>query len=324
MKILLTGGAGFLGRRMIESLFQANQSEIYCVVRKVPQEAPKPGMQYVAGNLMAKNDMIRATQGMELVLHAAAGTKGGAADMFANSVIGTRNLMEACQINKVKRVVLVSSFSVFDTSNIATNSVVDETTPMEADGVKKGVYAYTKTQQEHIFWKLAKEYGIEGLVVRPGVIFGPGGVAMSPRVGISALGWFAKLGGANTLPLTYVQNCADAIVTVGLKGIAGEVYNIVDDDLPSCRSYLSAYRREVIKLKSFPMPLPMLKLAVSWLEGYAKRSHGQLPAVLNSHIVRSTYRPFKYSNQKIKSLGWQPEKPMQLALKQTFESLRNA
>ena len=324
MKILLTGGAGFLGQRMIESLFQAGQSDIYCVVRKIPNEVPRPGMQYIAGNLMAKNDMVRATQGMELVLHAAAGTKGGAADMYANSVIGTRNLLEACQINKVKRVVLVSSFSVFDTSDIATDSVIDESTPIEADGVKKGVYAYTKTQQEHLFWKLANEYGLEGLVVRPGVIFGPGGVAMSPRVGISALGWFAKLGGSNTLPLTYVQNCADAIVAVGLKGIAGQAYNIVDDDLPSCRSYLARYCRDVQKLKTFPMPLPVLKVAVRWLENYAKKSNGQLPAILNDHIVRSQYRPFRYSNEKMKKLGWQPQKPMQEALQQTFESLKNA
>jgi nucleoside-diphosphate-sugar epimerase len=324
MRVLLTGGAGFLGKRLIQSLSDSGQTDVTCVVRKIPKVESRSHLKYVPGNLMSKADMIQATTNIDLVIHAAAGTKGGAADMFANSVIGTRNLLDACKANKVKRVLLVSSFSVFDTSSIATGSVVDEHTPLENDGVRKGTYAYTKTQQEQIFWKLCQDYGIESLVVRPGVIFGEGGVHMSPRVGISALGWFAKLGGGNTLPLTYVNNCADAIVTIALKGVAGQAYNIVDDDLPSCSKYLEQYRREVKKLKAFPMPKPVLKLAVKWLEGYAKRSNGQLPAVLNDHIVKSTYRPFRYTNSKLKLLGWTPKVPMNQALTQTFVDLKNS
>jgi len=57
---------------------------------------------------------------------------------------------------------------------------------------------------------------------------------ITPRVGIDTFGTFLHLGGANQIPLTYVDNCAEAMVLAGIApGIDGEVFNIVDDDLPS-------------------------------------------------------------------------------------------
>src|SRR5438874_10347596 len=51
---------------------------------------------------------------------------------------------------------------------------------------------------------------------------------------------------SNTIPLTYVDNCADAIVLAGLKpGVDGEVFNVVDDDLPSSRRFLRLYKQNV-------------------------------------------------------------------------------
>jgi nucleoside-diphosphate-sugar epimerase len=322
MKILVTGAAGFLGKRIVLELVKHGQTDLRAIVRQPSQVAANSACELVGGNLMSLADMINATRGIDLVIHAAAGTKGAAADMFANSVIGTRNLMNACRENKVRRVLLVSSFSVYDTSNIPTGSTVSEVTPIEKNGVSKGVYAYTKTQQEHLFTSTAAEYGIESIVIRPGVIFGPGSAAMSPRVGISAMGWFAKLGGANLLPLTYVDNCAEAIVIAALQGTSGQSYNITDDDLPTCGDYFAKYQKAVKKTKNFPMPGFVLKAAVGWLERYAKRSHGQLPAVLNSHIVKSQYRPFSYDNSKMKALGWAPKVTMDQALQNAFDSMK--
>ncbi len=46
------------------------------------------------------------------------------------------------------------------------------------------------------------------------------------------------MGGNGLLPLTYVDNCADAIVLAGLvAGVEGEVFNVVDDDLPRSRAF---------------------------------------------------------------------------------------
>ena len=72
------------------------------------------------------------------------------------------------------------------------------------------------------------------VIIRPGAVFGPGKSAITGRVGINTFGFFIHLGGGNVLPLTYVDNCAEAIVMAGIKpGIEGEVFNVVDDDLPT-------------------------------------------------------------------------------------------
>jgi len=52
--------------------------------------------------------------------------------------------------------------------------------------------------------------------------------------------------GQNTIPLTYVDNCAEAIALAGLRrGVDGDVFNIVDDDLPTSRQFLRLYKKHV-------------------------------------------------------------------------------
>ena len=99
------------------------------------------------------------------------------------------------------------------------------------------------------------EYGnklnLPYVIVRPGHVYGPGNEAISARVGIGTFGTFLHLGGPNTIPFTYVDNCADAIVLAGLKpGVDGEVFNVVDDDLPSSRQFLGLYKKNVSTLSS--------------------------------------------------------------------------
>ena len=59
-----------------------------------------------------------------------------------------------------------------------------------------------------------------------------------------AFGIFLHLGGSNPIPFTYVDNCADAIVLAGLTpGVDGEVFNVVDDNLPTSRQFLRLYKQ---------------------------------------------------------------------------------
>src|SRR5690606_3069304 len=91
-----------------------------------------------------------------------------------------------------------------------------------------------------------------------------------------------------------------------LRAPAGAVYNAVDDDLPSCRRYLKLYRRGVRRLRVLPVPYWASMLGARFLVRYHRRSKGQLPAVFTPYVVRSMYRPFKYSNAALRTLGWVP------------------
>jgi nucleoside-diphosphate-sugar epimerase len=331
MKILITGAAGFLGGRIVDRLLARGQSDLRLGVRQgVPAaqlerwrgEHGEARIEVTPLNLLAREGLGPALAGVDTIIHAAAGTKGGVADMFMNSVVGTRNLLDAVATSTVRRIVLVSSFSVYRTVDLPSHDVLTEASPLEAVGVEKGGYAYTKVQQEQLFRDYQARQGFESVVVRPGVIYGPGGGAMSSRVGISALGIFASLGRSNLLPLNHVDNCADAIAHATVNAPANGVYNLVDDDLPSCAQYLREYRRKVKALKVVPLPYPALTVAAKWLTRYSERSGGQLPAVLTPYVVRSMYRPLRYSNQAIKALGWTQRVSVDAGMADFFEHLK--
>lgn len=331
MKILVTGAGGFLGRRIARSLLQLGADDLRLHYRQHPPavqldplraEFAQARIESAAGNLLARGTLDDMVAGVDCIVHAAAGMRGAAADMFANTVIGTRNLLEAACRAGVRRIVLVSSFSVYRTEHLPTGAVLDETIPTETVGIEKGPYGYAKTRQEQLVREWQQQHGFEAVFLRPGVIYGPGGGALSPRVGIKAMGVFFSLGGSALLPLTHVENCADAIAQATLKAEANSVFNVVDDELPTCAAYLRAYREHVQRLRVLPVPGWAFRFGARQLVRYHKASKGQLPAVFTPYVVRSMYTPLKYSNAALKALGWLPRVSTQDGLRQSFAHWR--
>ncbi|WP_222564846.1 NAD-dependent epimerase/dehydratase family protein [Novilysobacter antarcticus] len=328
MRVLLTGAGGFLGRHLARSLlaedvavlklhFRHSAPEDF--VTQLKQAHPDARIEVVLGNLLYAPDATGLVADVDCVVHAAAGMRGSPADMFANTVVGTRNLLDAAGAAGVGRIVLVSSFSVYRTEPLADTAMHDESVAVETVGIDKGPYAYAKTRQEHLLEEYRERFGFQTVVLRPGVIYGPGGGALSSRVGIRALGLFFNLGRKATLPLTYVENCADAIARAAVAGVDGHAYNVVDDELPSCSTYLRGYRDNVERLRVFPVPYWLFLLGSRLLVRYNKASRGQLPAVFTPYVVRSMYRDFRYPNAALKRLGWQPRVTTGDGLQRTFD-----
>lgn len=330
MKVLLTGAGGFLGRHLARSLLEENITGLKVhfrhsapegFVEDLKQSYPDARIEVVLGNLLYARDAAGLAADVDCVVHAAAGMRGCPADMFANTVVGTRNLLEAAGAARVGRIVLVSSFSVYRTEALAGDAAHDESVAVESVGIDKGPYAYAKTRQEHLLEEYRQRFGFQTVVLRPGVIYGPGGGALSSRIGIRALGLFFNLGRKATLPLAYVENCADAIARATIAGADGHAYNVVDDELPSCSEYLHAYRAAVERLRVLPVPYWLFMLGSRLLVRYNKASKGQLPAVFTPYVVRSMYRDFRYPNTALKCLGWQPRVTTADGLQRTFSYL---
>ena len=181
----------------------------------------------------------------------------------------------------------------------------------------------SKLKQELLFWEYRERYGIELIVLRPGVIYGPGGSPFSNRVGLRLFGLFFHLGGKNLLPLSYVENCADAVTLAALSpGAEGNIYHIVDDDLLSSEQYLRRYLNCVQRIRCIRLPYPALMLisrAVAWYSGYSK---GQLPAIFTPYKTRTMWGGNRFSNARLHSLGWTQRIPTEEGLRRLFESLR--
>jgi nucleoside-diphosphate-sugar epimerase len=167
----------------------------------------------------------------------------------------------------------------------------------------------------------AGRHNIPYVILRPGAVYGPGKNAITGRVGINTFGIYMHMGGSKPIPFTYVENCAEAIALAGItKGVDGEVFNIVDDDLPNSRDFLRQYKKSVRSFLSFPVPYPCAYFLCFLWEKYVQWSKGQLPPVFNRSRCSAEWKGNQYSNQKLKNLlGWKQKVPTREGLKRYFD-----
>jgi nucleoside-diphosphate-sugar epimerase len=332
-RILVTGAAGFIGSRVIERLVDLGFRNLVCFTRPssevarieaiIKNQSAGTRIELLKGNLLSRADCEVACKDVAVIFHLAAGTgEKSFPDAFMNSVVATRNLLEASLLHScLQRFVLVSSFTVY--TNRQKARLLDESSPMEEHPEHRGdAYCFAKVKQEQIVKEYRKNFGIPYVMVRPGSVYGPGSAEVTGRVGIGTFGLFLHLGGSNTIPFTYVENCAEAVVLAGLiQGIDGEVFNIVDDELPSSRQFLRQYKKNVKRFQSVYVPHAMsFALCYLW-EKYSQWSQGQLPPAFNRRRWYTDWKKTRYTNEKLKSrLGWVPKVPTAEGMSLYFKS----
>lgn len=195
--------------------------------------------------------------------------------------------------------------------------------PRWSDVRRNAKYSQTKLWQESLFQKLRVEDSYELVVLRPGVIYGQGGQEFSSRMGLKIGNWLWRFGRNNLLPLTYVQNCAEAVVMAGMEpGLTGR-YNVIDDDLPTAGEYLSQYRRQVGQIRSIWIPWWLTRVLSRAIEVYSDFSHGQLPPVLTPYKSLVLWRGSRFDNSKLKRLDWRQIVSTAEALQRTFEYFKH-
>ena len=334
-RILVTGAAGFIGSRVLQCLLDRGFRNLVCFVRPSSElagveamiESRPPGarIEVLKGNLLSREDCEAASKDVAIVFHLAAGIgEKSFPDAFLNSVVATRNLLDATlRRTRLRRFVLVSSFSVYSNCQKSQGGLLDESCPIEEHPELRGeAYCYAKVKQEQVVTEYGKNFGIPYVVVRPGSVYGASTGEIPGRVGIGTFGPFLHLGGSNMIPFTYVDNCAEAIVLAGLvKGVDGEAFNVVDDDLPSSRQFLRLYKKNAKHFKSIYVPhLISYVLCFLW-EKYSQWSEGQLPPVFNRRRWHVDWKKTRYSNEKLKTkLGWMPKVATKEGLRRYVEA----
>lgn len=208
MKALVTGGGGFLGRRMVELLRERGDDVVFLARGSYP-EVEATGARGLQIDLRDRDPLRQAVTGCDVVFHVAAkaGYWGDLDEYRAINVDGTRNLLDACEEAGVKRLVYTSTPSVIGYTHDVANGGQD--IPYAAEHLSP--YPRTKAEAEAMVLA-ANGPQIATTALRPHLIFGPRDLQLLPRVLERARQGRLRIvgNGTNKVDFTYVDNAAYA------------------------------------------------------------------------------------------------------------------
>lgn len=308
MKLLVTGAGGFLGRYVVDEALRRGHA-VRALVRSA--SAAGAGTEICVVDLRSRRGLVEAVSGVDAVLHLAAAKSGDVYAQYGGTVVATENLLWAMEQANVRHIVHVSSFSVYDWLRMRGGSLVDESSPLEKNAFDRDAYAHTKLVQERLVREHATKNGWTWTVLRPGMIIGPDNL-WGARVGVQGSRTWVRMGARARLPITYVENVAEAIVLAAEReAAAAQVLNVVDDETPTQRQYVNLLReRTTPPPKVIALPWLGVRAAarLAWLTNkLLLRNRARLPGILVPCRVHARFKPLKYSNRKIKEvLGWTP------------------
>ena len=262
MRVLVTGATGFIGRHMCPALLAAGHDVSVAVRRKDFPDMPEAAAFHVVPDIGPKTDWTEALAGAEAVVHLAARahvTEEPAADSAAEfhrvNAEGTASLAAAAAAAGVRRFLYLSS-------SRAAGERTGDRPFSESDPPKpKDAYGTSKWDGEKALLDIASQSGLEAVILRPPLVYGPGVKGNFLRLlKLCRLGPplpFAAVN--NRRSFIYVGNLADAAVhCLGAEEAAGETYFVRDGEDMSTPDLI---RRLALAANSFWYPQKYLKTA---------------------------------------------------------------
>ncbi len=325
MRVLVTGAAGFLGRHVVASLLQRGHS-VRALIRPT---APIDDLDWadrvdiVRADLRRPGPLAPAFEGVDVLVHLAARVGGNESAQMADTVVGTERLLEAMAGASTRRLVLASSFSVYDWG--ATRGTLTEESPLESDLYHRDGYAIAKTWQERVVRRMSQEHHWDLTVLRPGFIWGRDHEYLA-GLGQKLGRWHLVFGPSTRLPLTHVENCADCFAeAVENPRAAGETFNVVDGHDMSSWHYLGEYlRRSGVRGHRIPVPYMVAlsgSLLADWINRRLCRGRARLPGLLIPCRFRARFKPLQFSTRTLREiLEWRPPLDLAECLRRTYDA----
>jgi nucleoside-diphosphate-sugar epimerase len=266
MKILVTGGAGFLGLALCRGLLERGH-EVSSFQRNRSAALDALGVRQALGDLADANAVLQACAGQEAIFHnaAKAGAWGSYDSYYRPNVLGTENVLAACRAHAVARLVYTSTPSVTHRATHPVEGGTAETVPYGEHF--KAPYGTTKTIAEKAVLA-ANGPDLATVALRPRLIWGPGDNQLLPRLVERARAGRLRLigGGRNRIDTTYIDNAAQAhfdafaVLAPGAT-CAGKAYFISNGDPREARDIVNALLQAV--------GAPTVDKAISFRAAYA-------------------------------------------------------
>ncbi|KFE67778.1 NAD-dependent epimerase/dehydratase family protein [Hyalangium minutum] len=174
MKLLVTGGTGFLGTHLVPRLLEAGH-EVRIIGRTKPSAAGMERVEFVQGDLKDREAVRRALQGVEAVYHLAGLVSfqdKDARKMYELHVDATRELLKDVREAGVKRFILASTSGTIAVSKEERVGTEEDDYPITVVG--KWPYYLSKIYEEKLTLEYCRKHSIPLVVLNPSLLMGPG------------------------------------------------------------------------------------------------------------------------------------------------------
>jgi len=313
-RMLVTGASGFVGGCLCAEIVRHGH-EARASVRTLGSE-PGEAEAIVVRQIDGQTDWAEALRDVDVVIHLAARVhvmKDTSADPLAEfrkvNVQGTENLARQAARAGVKRLVYVSSVKVNGEETAGQQRYTEQDAPSPQDP-----YGISKWEAEQALQRVAQETGMEVVVVRPPLVYGPGvkGNFISLLAAVNKGIPLPLAGADNARSLAYVGNLVDALIACSTHPVAAGQTYLVSDGAPVSTAMLVDKIAGALgcRSRSFYFP-PVLMRAAAMLLG-------------RSAQVGRLFGSLQVSDEKIRrELGWVPPYTLEQGLRATAEWYRS-
>jgi len=237
--ILVTGGTGFIGGRLAERLVIEHGARVRALVRSFGRAArlARFPIELVSGDLRSAEAVDRAVEGCDYVFHCAYGSDGEDDARRVVNVQGTTNVLEAALRHHCRRVVHVSSVTVYGHT---PNGPLEESAPRRKTGF---TYADSKIEAEARAFQYF-DRGLSVAVVQPTVVYGPFGTTWTTKpLELLKTGRVILVdAGAGLANLVYVDDVVTAMITTAVHEAANGQAFLVSGSAPTTwREFYASY-----------------------------------------------------------------------------------
>lgn len=304
MKLLITGASGLVGSSVANTAVRKG-------LRVLGQTRTNDlgDLPVFTSDISASTDWSSALNGVDCIVHCAARVhqmKDGdhsRMDAYRDvNTYGTLNLARQAAEHSVKRFVFISSIKVNGEITVSGAPFVSQSHQVPSEP-----YGLSKYEAEQELWKIAEETGLEVVVIRPPLVYGPGVKANF----LSMMNWVYKgiplpLGAIhNQRSLVFLDNLVDLILTCCAHPNAkGETFLVSDNEDVSTSQLLSLVAKAMDKSnRMLPIPMSWLSLAARLIgkPQIAQRLCGNLQVDISNTVEKLSWKPpysLEYGIQK--------------------------
>lgn len=310
MKMLVTGGTGFLGKTLAIRLKKLGH-EVYAMGRneKAGAGLEQAGIHFMKVDFSDEEAVITACKNMDYVFHCGALSSpwGVYQDFYTANVLGTLHVIKGCKKHGIKRLIYVSTPSIYFQFDDRLN--VKEDAPLPEAFVN--YYAETKYLAEKEIDKAFID-GLPVITIRPRAIFGPEDGAIIPRLIKVNQEKFIPLinGGEALLDLTYVENVVDALLLCmnSPSATLGQKYNITNGEQVRLKDILEAVFQKLDMSFHFKkVPYGVAFQLAGFLEWVSRNFQKGKEPILTKYTVSVISKTQTLNIEKARNeLGYQP------------------